>query len=291
MRYLLLLWMLVSLTACHQAYFGVINAGADAPLVRYQTRMYDEHHQLSLDVYRARDSVAPAPMIVFFYGGTWRYGQREWYRFVGESLADAGFVVVVADYRTAPDVSFPAFLEDAARATAYAFQHAAQFGADPKAMFLMGHSAGGHIAAMLATDARWLHAVGLKPTDFRGMIGVAGPYDFLPIWNPRMLQVFPDQTQPINFVDGDEPPMLLIRGKRDIIIQPRHHQHMAAKLGALGITVETVEYEGVGHAEILTAIARDRDDQAPTRADVIRFITQQMAATPDDGTTSSATGR
>jgi acetyl esterase/lipase len=83
---------------------------------------------------------ANAPRSCFFYGGTWRYGQREWYRFVGESLADHGFVVMIPDYRTAPDVAWPAFVEDAARAASFAKTHAAHYGADPSELFLMGHS-------------------------------------------------------------------------------------------------------------------------------------------------------
>ena len=274
---LFLFALLPLLAGCHHAYFGAINAGADAPLVESRSHVYDVERDLALDVYRANDTPEHAPLILFFYGGTWRYGQKAWYRFVGESLADAGFVVMIPDYRTAPDVTFPAFVEDAARAAAFARDHAARYGADPKKMFLMGHSAGGHIAGLLATDHRWLAAVDMAPRDFLGFIGVAGPYDFLPIWNPRMLQVFPDKehhadTQPIHFVDGDEPPMLLLRGKLDPIIFARHNENMASKLAMFGIAAETRTYDRVGHAEILTTIARDRTDDAPTRADVIEFV-------------------
>ena len=273
----LLICLLLLLGGCHTAYFGAINVGADAPLVESRSVVYDRDHALAIDVYRATDARADAPLVLFFYGGTWRYGQRAWYRFVGEALADAGYVVMIPDYRTAPDAVFPAFLEDAANAARFAKTHAKHYGAAPDRMFLMGHSAGGHIAGMLATDARWLARVGLKPRDFLGFIGVAGPYDFLPIWNPRMLQVFPDRpnhadTQPINFVDGDEPPMLLLRGNLDPIIFARHNERMAEKLGALGIPVETRTYDRIGHAEILTAIARDRTGDAPTLKDVVEFV-------------------
>ena len=193
MSRLLFLMLVVVLGGCHQVYFGTINVGADAPLVESRTAVFDPEHDLAIDVYRATDAPSNAPLILFFYGGTWRYGQREWYRFIGESLADQGFVVMIPDYRTAPDVAFPAFVQDAARAAGFAKSHAARYGADASRMFLMGHSAGGHIAGLLATDARWLDAVAMKPRDFRAFIGLAGPYDFLPIWNPRMMQVFPDE--------------------------------------------------------------------------------------------------
>ncbi|MBK7146380.1 MAG: alpha/beta hydrolase [Xanthomonadales bacterium] len=154
-------------------------------------------------------------MILFFYGGTWRYGQREWYRFVGESLADHGFVVVIPDYRTAPDVTFPAFVEDAARAAAWTRGNAARLGADPQRMFLMGHSAGAHIAALLATDARWLAAVDASratSAPSSALPGLRLPADLESAHEGSV----PDDghltdTQPIHFVDGDEPPMLLLR--------------------------------------------------------------------------------
>lgn len=282
MSRLLVLLLGALLGGCHQAYFGTINLGADAPLVEVRSIVYDRERDLAMDVYRASDAPANAPLILFFYGGTWRYGQREWYRFVGESLADHGFVVMIPDYRTAPDVTWPAFVEDAARAAAFAKTRAPIYGADPSTLFLMGHSAGGHIAAMLATDARWLAAVGMKPGDFRALIGLAGPYDFLPIWNPRMREIFPgtgriEETQPIHFIDGDEPPMLLLRGEQDIVVLPRHNEKMAALLGSVGVPVEMKTYPQVGHSQIVTALARDRADLAPTLSDVVDYV-KRMAA-------------
>ncbi|HQW81961.1 MAG TPA: alpha/beta hydrolase [Pseudomonadota bacterium] len=282
---LLLILLITALCGCHQAYFGTINIGADAPLVESHSIVYDREHALSVDIYRATDTPANAPLILFFYGGTWRYGERAWYRFVGESLADHGFVVMIPDYRTAPDVTFPSFVEDAARAAAFAQSNATRYGADPARMFLIGHSAGGHIAALLATDARWLAAVGMKPRNFRAFIGLAGPYDFLPIWSPRMKQVFPDETnrtetQPIHFVDGDEPPMLLLRGDQDIIVLPRHNEEMAALLKSVGVSVETRTYQGVGHAQIVTALARDRSDLAPTLQDVVDYVKRNIRNLP-----------
>jgi acetyl esterase/lipase len=287
MSRLLFLLLLPLLAGCHAVYFGAINAGANAPLVESRSIVFDQATDLSVDVYRATDTPPNAPVILFFYGGTWRYGSRLWYRFVGESLADQGFVVMIPDYRTAPDVTFPAFIEDAAQAAAFAKRHAAEFGADPDKLFLAGHSAGAHIAALLATDARWLKPAGLRPRDFRAFIGLAGPYDFLPIWNPRMMKIFPDvahqdQTQPINFVDGDEPPMLLLRGNQDIVVLARHNEGMAKKLAAAGVPVEVQTYTGVGHSQIVTALARDREDVAPTLKDVVEYVRRMSAAAPQD---------
>lgn len=121
---------------------------------------------------------AGAPVVVFFYGGSWQSGKRNDYLFVGEALASRGFVAVVPDYRTYPATTFPGFIDDAARAVAWARGHAAAFGGDPRRVFLMGHSAGAQIAALLATDGRYLAASKMRNSEIAGVIGLAGPYDF-----------------------------------------------------------------------------------------------------------------
>ena len=89
----------------------------------------------------------PAPVVVFLYGGSWRNGAREDYRFVGRRLAQQGMLVLVADYRTYPETIFPGFVEDGASAVAWARAHAAGWGGDPRCLFVAGHSAGAQIAA------------------------------------------------------------------------------------------------------------------------------------------------
>lgn len=127
------------------------------------------------------DASAGAPVVVFFYGGSWQSGERNDYLFVGEALASRGFVAVLPDYRTYPATTFPGFIDDAAQAVAWAREHAVAFGGDPRRLFLMGHSAGAQIAALLATDGRYLAAREMRKSDIAGVIGLAGAYDFLPL--------------------------------------------------------------------------------------------------------------
>ena len=135
----------------------------------------------TLDICRPVDAVA-APVVVFFYGGGWRRGNKRLYRYVAKALARRGYVAVVPDYRIYPEARYPDFIEDAALAVRWVKDNAARFGGDPDTIFLQGHSAGAHIAAMLAIDGRWLHQVGLAPgRDIVGLIGIAGPYDFMPL--------------------------------------------------------------------------------------------------------------
>ena len=139
-----------------------------------------------------------APLVVFFYGGSWSSGDKADYRFVGESLASKGIAVMVADYRLSPLVRYPVFVEDSALAVRWAFDHARKYGSDPKRIFVMGHSAGAYNAAMVAMDARWLAAVNLSPNELAGWIGLAGPYDFLPIGDPKTQIAFQWPNTPAN---------------------------------------------------------------------------------------------
>jgi len=161
----------------------------------------------SLDVYTPTAAAAPPdgwPVVVFFYGGSWNSGERADYAFVGSALASNGVLTLVADYRLYPEVRYPEFLRDSALALAWGFDQAARLGGDPKRVFVMGHSAGGYIAAMLALDPRWLGPSGHAPDELAGWIGLAGAYDFLPMTNPDTQPVFfhpnyPPHTQP-NYV-------------------------------------------------------------------------------------------
>ena len=144
-----------------------------------------------LDIYAPLPAVTPAPVIVFFYGGGWASGSKAMYRFVGAGLAARGVLVVIPDYRLYPEVRFPAFMDDAATAVAWTRANASRFGGDPRRLFLMGHSAGAQIATLLALDAGYLRSVHLSPRrDVCGVIGLAGPYDFLPLRSATLRDVF-----------------------------------------------------------------------------------------------------
>ncbi len=232
-----------------------------------------------VDIYRpaSAPTSAPLPMIVFLYGGNWQSGDKDTYPFLARPLAARGAVVVVPDYRLAPEVQFPAFLQDNAAAVAWAVAHAAALGADPRSIFLMGHSAGAYDAAMLALDPRWLAQAGAARDRLAGVIGLAGPYDFLPITQPDLIPIFaPVQdgpaSQPITYVDGRNPPMLLLAGLDDTTVQPRNTRSLAARIAADGGSVETRFYPGIGHVGLVTAIAPLFQRRAPVLDDTWAFI-------------------
>jgi acetyl esterase/lipase len=243
---------------------------------------YGQLPRQKLDLYRPgveseTADMRPPPMVVFFYGGNWSGGQRAAYRFVGASLAARGCIVVIPDYRLFPEARFPTFLEDCALATRWAFQQRAALGADPGRFFLMGHSAGAYNAAMLGLDPQWLAAVGMQPAELAGVIGIAGPYDFLPLEDDELKLTFgPEEqrarTQPINFVDGQNPPMLLLQGDGDTTVGPHNTKSLATLIRRQGGRVEERIYPGTGHEAIIGALAGSLRFLAPTLEDSLAFI-------------------
>lgn len=239
---------------------------------------YGERPRQRADVYLPDARSAGGQIVVFFYGGRWSDGDRGQYRFAAQALASRGFVVVVPDYRLYPQVRFPAFVEDGAQAVAWARERAGAWGADPDRLYLMGHSAGAHIGAMLTLDERFLEAVGGGPDWIAGFIGLAGPYDFLPLKARDLQEIFgpPDNypvTQPINFVHGaTPPPTLLIHGLDDGLVDPRNSRNLAAALRERGGVVETRFYKDEGHVAVVAALAAPLRFTNPVLEDVTAFI-------------------
>jgi len=243
---------------------------------------YGPEDRQKLDIY-APDAETAAPTILFFYGGSWNSGSREDYAFVGRALAAAGFVVAIADYRLVPAVRYPVFLEDGARALAWLTKHAGRYGGDPEDIFVMGHSAGAYNAIMLALDPRLSRQVGLTRQVLRGAIGISGPYDFLPLQVKESQAAFGNwprlaETQPVNHVGTFAPPVLLVTGDKDDVVEPRNTFALAARLRASALPVEKHVYPGVGHAGTIVSLALPFRGEAPVLADVTRFIREHSAA-------------
>jgi acetyl esterase/lipase len=219
-----------------------------------------------------------APVVVFFHGGGWQEGDKAMFRFVGAILAARGYVTVIPNYRLYPAVRFPAFVEDAAAAVAWTRGNVARHGGDPHRIFLMGHSAGAYLAAMLTLDRQWLAAEGLDADrDIAGMIGLAGPYDFLPLHDRRLEEIFApagdlSRSQPISFARGDAPPILLASGAGDSVVRPGNTERLAAAIRGDGGQVEEKRYRVVGHSLILGCLVWPLRWAAPVLHDVTGFV-------------------
>ncbi len=213
-----------------------------------------------LDVY-VPDELAPgAPAVVFFYGGSWQFGDKDSYKFVAQALTSRGIIAVLPDYRLHPEVTFPAFVKDGAQAVAWTRAHIQAYGGNACNLFVAGHSAGAQIAALLVTNRRYLDAVGVSVDDVAGFIGMAGPYEFLPITDPDLQAIFAPRhdwplSQPVNYVSGNEPPMLLMHGSADTTVHPEDSRILARKINPAGGEAELKIYEGVAHVRLLAPLA------------------------------------
>lgn len=276
---------LSSLVACSGT--QLLNSTTSASDFREASNIvYDAKTGVALDVFTPTQAKL-APVVVFFYGGRWSEGDKSSYRFVGGALAKQGFVAVVPNYRQYPQVRYPSFLSDSAQAVRWTREHVQSFGGDPNKIFVMGHSAGAYNASMLALDEQWLASVGGSRQWLRGMIGLAGPYDFLPFTEADIKAIFapPEhyaQTQPINHVDGHNPPLLLLHGRDDRSVFIKNSVNLANKVHAAGGDAEVIIYPKMNHVWIVATLSTLLQSQSSVMTDVAAFIhTHAVNQQPD----------
>ncbi|MFN3815501.1 alpha/beta hydrolase [Brevundimonas sp.] len=227
------------------------------------------------------DLFAPAdrtdlPVVVFFYGGGWDSGSRDVYGWAAQALAARGFLVALPDYRLSPDVHFPAFIEDAALATAAVADMAARHGGDPARLAVSGHSAGAHLAMMITLDRRYMAAVE-RPDLIRAAAGLAGPYDFLPFDVASSRNAFgrapdPTLTQPVTFARADAPPVWLGHGVEDTTVHAEDSEILHARLSELGAPSTLRLYEGLNHADLIATFSPLFRRKASVLDDMAAFL-------------------
>ena len=188
----------------------------------YKDLVYDEKTGQALDLYVPAEQQEKRPVLVFFYGGRWTDGDKAQYRFIADAFTKEGYIVAIPNYRKYPNVKFPAFVEDGASAIAWLHDNVAQYKGSPDQIFVAGHSSGAHIGALIATDPAYLDAYNLKRSTIKAFAGLSGPYAFVPKAEDLKDMFGPPERYPLmrapNFVDGKQPPMLLIHGLQDTIV-------------------------------------------------------------------------
>lgn len=231
-----------------------------------------------LDIYQPRLlSGKPLPVVLFFYGGSWDSGSKQDYLFVAEALTAQGYLTVIADYRLYPEVKFPQLMQDPVLAFQWVKQHIAHYHGDPKQVFIMGHSAGAHLAVMLSLNAEYLAAVGLHPDAIAGTVGLAGAYDFLPLSSSRLKAIFAPAaqewiSQPINFVNGHNPPMLLLTGTADRTVWPKNSINLAHTIQTKGGQVQLITYQGYDHVDMIAKLAKPLRGDRRLLEDIVGWL-------------------
>jgi acetyl esterase/lipase len=268
--------LVLLVTGCTSTQFFVANAPtAFHSLERHRDLPYGTDPRQRLDVYAPPHALS-RPVVIFWYGGSWVKGSKAQYRFVGEALAEHGFVAVLPDYRLYPQVSFPLFDEDGARAVAWVQEHIRDFGGDPRRIVLMGHSAGGHTAAFLAFNHAFLRKFGGDPRSIVGLVGLSGTYVLVPDTD-ELRATFPApyterDWQPIRFVDSQAPPTLLLHGLDDKEVYPQEAIDLKDALLKKNVRVDLHLYPHRGHADTVAPFALVARWRSPAVKDTIDFI-------------------
>lgn len=238
----------------------------------------DDRNLTSLDVY-APASGSQMPVMLWVHGGGWTKGDKARVGAKPRAFNDHGMVLVSVNYRLQPAVDFRAQAGDLARAIRWTHDHAADYGASPQKIFIMGHSAGAHLAALVATDGRYLDAECLKLNVLRGVVLLDGAAYDIP-WRmanaplPRMKEaarkLFTDDpdtqkdASPISHVARDKgiPPFLILHvaDRRDSRLLS---ERLAQRLTESGIEARVIAAKNKTHGTINTEFGAD--DDPPTR--------------------------
>lgn len=261
---------------------------------RLKNLSYDDKPRHKLDIYVPKIQVEyrQKPILVFIHGGAWDVGDKSEYQFAGAALAQLGHICVVPNYRLFPEVVFPHFINDVARAIDALPRLLVEQGLSKTEqtlpVVLIGHSAGAHTAAMLSCDKQYITNPAVQVV---ACIGLAGPYD-LPLDDPLVVGKFDGvclhevieqqvdighehnqhDANPINLANQNTPAMLLIHGAKDTTVGLYHSERFAKRLAKLKVEHTLIVYPSVDHRQIIGAISVLFRFLNPVYRDIGRFL-------------------
>lgn len=271
------LLLAVACTGAGTAFINLPSALGDGG-IKMETTSFGTENWQKLDIYTPKDTGRKKlDVIVFFYGGRWSFGERHDYRFAGRALADQGFLVVIPDYRKYPAVKFPDFVHDGAQALSWVYDHIEQYNGDKTHIHVVGHSAGAHIGSLLTADERYLAKEGKKASDvIRRFAGLAGPYAFTPEEDDLKDMFGPKEKYPLmqapTYIDGKEPPMLLLHGASDTAVGLFNLQKLETKIKEKGGRVRSIVYPGVTHVGLMASVSWLKNEKTPVIRDMVAFF-------------------
>jgi len=223
-----------------------------------------EKHKLDLFLPKGKTNF---PVMVFLHGGSWRSGDRSTYALLGNRLAKAGIGVAIPSYRLMPRNPHPAQIEDAAAAFAWVYKNVAQYGGDVSRLYLTGHSAGGHLAALLALDDRYLSKRGVPAGAIHGVATMSGVYD---VGELKEFQNADDDPSPLHHVHSQAPPFLITYCQWDYFGLPKQARDFATELTKKFVAARLVYVPGQNHiSEMINTLKAD-DVTARALIDFIR---------------------
>lgn len=268
----------IIISGCTQVGVGVANLPAKFSDIEIKKDIaYGQEDWQKLDIYVPKNSAnKELPVLMFFYGGRWTDGSKDMYAFIGDAFTQKGYIVVIADYSKYPKVKFPAFVEDGAKAIAWTHDNIAQYGGDKNNLFLSGHSSGAHIAALVVADQRYLKAYDKSPSIINAFAGLAGPYDFIPQADDLKDMFGPPSNYPqmtvTTFIDGNEPPMLLLWGAEDNAVWERNIKLLSEKIAQKDGDYTAKIYPDIDHVGIVSSLTWFLRGKAPVLEDMTKFF-------------------
>jgi len=229
-----------------------------------------------LDVFSPKD-LPSAPVLFFIHGGGWRSGDKSIYPFLGRTFAQQGFVTVVISYRLTPEVQHPGHIQDVARAFAWTYKNIAQYGGNPNQIFVTGHSAGGHLAALLALNKKYLQAEGLSTDLIKGVSPISGVYNITALAgfndvftsDPEMRR----DASPVAQVSDKQPPFLLIYAQNDLPTLDAQAVELSKLLQQKSTEAKTLLVPNKDHISIIGSIGIPND---LTTESIAKFVREHL---------------
>lgn len=266
------------LTACNPAI--PVNAAVNLSGLKVSRDLkYGPDARNVLDVYEPQGGGQNRPVVLFIHGGSWNSGSKAEYVFVGESLARAGYVTAVMNYRLAPLHPYPDYVQDGAQALRWLQDNAGKYGGNGTRLYVMGHSAGAFNAVELVDNERWLREAGVPISNVRAVVGIAGPYDY-DFRQFKSRTAFPAGGDPADImpsrhVRADAPPHLLLVAANDTTVDPSNGLKMKAALDAKNIPLTFTVLPGLNHITIVGAMSRNLTFLGGTRQAVLDYLDAQ----------------